>query len=142
MHLSTNCVFCVFGTFFFGNPAANALRVRQCTACWAMHCVLDNAHHEWEPCFGKHPLDRMTLPDPRNPKYTVRTHTGADPVAALLLAAPAAGPVSLSVINGRVVVRDGEILGFDLPALVAQGEARSARLVSMLTPAAIGAGTV
>lgn len=76
---------------------------------------------------------RMTL---RN------THTGADPVAALLLAAPAAGPVSLSVINGRVIVRDGEILGFDLPALVADGEARSARLVSMLTPAAIGAGAV
>ncbi|MEW5305764.1 MAG: hypothetical protein WDW36_008283 [Sanguina aurantia] len=67
---------------------------------------------------------------------------GADPVAALLLAAPAAGPVSLSVINGRVIVRDGEILGFDLPALVADGEARSARLVSMLTPAAIGAGAV
>lgn len=68
--------------------------------------------------------------------------TGADLVAALLLAAPSAGPVSLSVINGRVIVRDGKILTMDVPSLVAEAETRSARLVAMLTPAAIGAGVL
>jgi cytosine/adenosine deaminase-related metal-dependent hydrolase len=47
-------------------------------------------------------------------------HAGAqhDPVAALLTCAPQA--VSLSVIDGRVVVERGELLGVDLGALVAR----------------------
>ena len=45
-------------------------------------------------------------------------HAGAlhDPVAALVLAAPA--NVAFSVINGRMVVRDGEIVTIDLPRVV------------------------
>jgi 8-oxoguanine deaminase len=41
----------------------------------------------------------------------------ADPLSALLFCTPPA--VDLSVINGRLVVRDGQLLGLDLPALVA-----------------------
>jgi cytosine/adenosine deaminase-related metal-dependent hydrolase len=41
----------------------------------------------------------------------------ADPLAALLFCTPP--KVDLSVINGRVVVKDGELLGVDLAALVA-----------------------
>lgn len=42
--------------------------------------------------------------------------TGHDPVAALTLCMP--GPVDLSVIDGRVVVRDGVLLSVDLPSLL------------------------
>jgi 8-oxoguanine deaminase len=41
----------------------------------------------------------------------------ADPLAALLFCTPP--DVDLSVINGRVVVRDGQLLGMDLPATIA-----------------------
>jgi cytosine/adenosine deaminase-related metal-dependent hydrolase len=40
----------------------------------------------------------------------------ADPLAALLFCTPPA--VDLSVIDGRVVVEDGQLLGVDLPAIV------------------------
>ncbi len=40
----------------------------------------------------------------------------ADPLAALLFCAPP--NVDLSVINGKVVVRDGELLGLNLPATI------------------------
>ena len=40
----------------------------------------------------------------------------ADPLAALLFCTPPA--VDLSVINGRVVVEDGQLLGVDLPPIV------------------------
>jgi cytosine/adenosine deaminase-related metal-dependent hydrolase len=40
-----------------------------------------------------------------------------DSLAALLFCQP--GPVALSVINGRIVARDGQILTIDLPRLVA-----------------------
>ncbi len=42
----------------------------------------------------------------------------ADPLAALLFCAPPT--VDLSVINGRVVVEGGRLLGVDLPALIAR----------------------
>jgi len=47
-------------------------------------------------------------------------HAGSasDPVAALVTCAPSR--VALSVINGRIVVEDGELRGIDLAALVAQ----------------------
>ena len=47
-------------------------------------------------------------------------HAGgrSDPVASLLTCTP--GRVALSVINGRIVVEDGELRGIDLGALVAQ----------------------
>ncbi len=43
---------------------------------------------------------------------------GHDPVAALVFCTP--GTVSTSVINGRVVVRDGVLLSADLPAVLAE----------------------
>ena len=45
-------------------------------------------------------------------------HAGAqgDPVAALLTCAPQ--QAWLSVINGRIVVEDGQLKGIDLPRLV------------------------
>ena len=40
----------------------------------------------------------------------------ADPLAALLFCSPP--NVDMSVVNGRVVVRDGELLGLDLSAAI------------------------
>lgn len=47
-------------------------------------------------------------------------HAGAlgDPLAALLTCSPA--PAWLSVINGRIVVENGQLPGIDLPPLIAQ----------------------
>ena len=42
---------------------------------------------------------------------------GKDPVAALLLCTPSIGSVDLSVINGRVVVKDGQLTTLDLQVL-------------------------
>jgi cytosine/adenosine deaminase-related metal-dependent hydrolase len=39
-----------------------------------------------------------------------------DPLAALVFCAPQ--QVKLSVINGQIIVRDGDITGLDLPALI------------------------
>ena len=52
---------------------------------------------------------------------------GSDPVAALLTCAPA--PAWLSVINGRIVVEQGQIPNLDIAALVAQHNAAAARLL-------------
>jgi cytosine/adenosine deaminase-related metal-dependent hydrolase len=49
-----------------------------------------------------------------------------DPVAALIFCQP--GNVDLSVINGRVVVRDGTLVKADLPLLVEQHNAAAQRL--------------
>ena len=51
-----------------------------------------------------------------------------DPVAALLFCA--APPVALSVVNGRVLVRDGQLLPVDLPALVRQHNRLAATLAA------------
>jgi cytosine/adenosine deaminase-related metal-dependent hydrolase len=40
----------------------------------------------------------------------------SDPLAALLFCQP--GPVALSIINGRIVARDGQILTIDLPHII------------------------
>ena len=50
-----------------------------------------------------------------------------DPVAALVFCQPQ--NVDLAIVNGRQRVRDGEILGLDLPALVASHNARARALV-------------
>lgn len=57
------------------------------------------------------------------------SHAGAlhDPLAALVFAAPA--QVALSVINGRVIVRDGEITSFDLGPMIERHNRLAARLV-------------
>jgi 8-oxoguanine deaminase len=52
----------------------------------------------------------------------------ADPLAALLFCTPPR--VSLSVINGRVIVQDGEIQTVDLPAVVARHNALSRALLA------------
>jgi 8-oxoguanine deaminase len=51
-----------------------------------------------------------------------------DPVAALIFAAPAS--VALSVINGRIVVRDGAIATIDLPQVIEQHNRLSRALVA------------
>lgn len=57
-------------------------------------------------------------------------HAGAqgDPVAALMTCAP--GRAWLSVINGKIVVDRGELVGVDMGALVARHNALSARLLA------------
>ena len=50
-----------------------------------------------------------------------------DPVAALVFCQPQ--NVDLAIVNGRQRVRNGEILGLDLPALVAEHNARAQTLV-------------
>jgi 8-oxoguanine deaminase len=51
----------------------------------------------------------------------------ADPLAALLFCAP--GKVDLSIIDGRVIVEDGDLLDVDLAALIAQHNAISRALI-------------
>jgi cytosine/adenosine deaminase-related metal-dependent hydrolase len=51
-----------------------------------------------------------------------------DPVAALIFGAPET--VALSVINGRVVARDGQIVTIDLPRIVEQHNRLSRELVN------------
>jgi len=51
-----------------------------------------------------------------------------DPLAALVFCAPA--QVALSVINGRVVVRDGHLLTVDLPVLVERHNALARQLAN------------
>src|SRR5690606_20211411 len=49
-----------------------------------------------------------------------------DPVAGLIFGMP--GQVDLSIINGRIVVRDGALQTVDVPVLVEQHNAISTRL--------------
>lgn len=58
-------------------------------------------------------------------------HSGAqgDPDAALLTCSPVRARTS--VINGRVIVDDGVLLGVDLPQLVARHNAASRRLLEV-----------
>ena len=50
-----------------------------------------------------------------------------DPLAALLFAAPA--KVALSVINGRLVVRDGQLLPIEAPVLAERHNRLAAQLL-------------
>jgi 8-oxoguanine deaminase len=50
-----------------------------------------------------------------------------DPLGALLFCQPQ--QTDLSVINGRVRIRDGELLGVDLPALIARHNALARAMV-------------
>lgn len=51
----------------------------------------------------------------------------ADPLAAIVFCSPAY--VDLSVINGKIVIRDGQLRGIDLPALVQRHNLLSQRLI-------------
>lgn len=51
-----------------------------------------------------------------------------DPAAALVFCTPS--QVSFSVVNGQVIVRDGQIPGLDLPALIARHNRLAAEIVS------------
>jgi cytosine/adenosine deaminase-related metal-dependent hydrolase len=55
-----------------------------------------------------------------------------DPLAALAFCQPPA--VDLSVINGRVRIRDGELLGVDLPPLIARHNAIARAMVRGESP--------
>ena len=46
--------------------------------------------------------------------YVTHAGAGQDPVAALLYCTPSIGAVHLSVINGHVVVKDGQLQTLDL----------------------------
>jgi hypothetical protein len=67
-------------------------------------------------------------------------HAEADPLAALVLCAPSAGFVSLSVINGEVVVEGGKLKTVDLPALMRRANEASRRLTRGVSAEAVGAG--
>jgi cytosine/adenosine deaminase-related metal-dependent hydrolase len=54
---------------------------------------------------------------------------GADPLAALVFT-PWPEPVDTVMVNGRVVVEGGELLGVDVPALVAEADALAGRLLA------------
>jgi 8-oxoguanine deaminase len=58
------------------------------------------------------------------------SHAGgmSDPVASLLTCAPSR--VWLSVINGKIVVENGQIPGLDIPALVQQHNSISQQLLT------------
>lgn len=62
--------------------------------------------------------------DVRSLNYAGALH---DPLAALLFAAPST--VALSVINGRVIVRDGQLQTLDLPVLVERHNRLARQLV-------------
>ena len=51
-----------------------------------------------------------------------------DPVAALLISGSARA--AFTVVNGRVVVRDGQPTGVDLPVLIERHDRLAARLVN------------
>ena len=53
-----------------------------------------------------------------------------DPLAALVFCTPP--KVDLSVINGKVRVKDGEIVGLDLPALVRRHDAISRNVLGAM----------
>lgn len=52
-----------------------------------------------------------------------------DPLAALTLCAPPR--VALNIVNGRVIVDGGEVLGVELPALVERHDAHSRRMIGL-----------
>ena len=63
--------------------------------------------------------------DLNNPGYSGARH---DPLSALTLCAPPR--VALNMINGRVVVDGGQLVGLDLPALVERHSRHSARMIA------------
>lgn len=64
--------------------------------------------------------------------------SGPDPVAALLLCAPSAGYVHLSIINGVVVAKEGKLLTIDTASLVKDAEAATEELCKYITQEALG----
>ena len=53
---------------------------------------------------------------------------GSDPLAALVFS-PWPEPVDTVMVNGRLLVEGGELLGVDVPALVAEADLIAARLL-------------
>ncbi|MEI8089177.1 MAG: 8-oxoguanine deaminase [Opitutaceae bacterium] len=63
--------------------------------------------------------------DLANPNFAGALH---DPVAALVFCTPA--QVALSVINGRIIARHGQLMTVDLPVIIEQHNQLSARLLN------------
>ncbi len=63
-----------------------------------------------------------------------------DPVAGLVLCANGVGHADVVLINGRVVVRGGQLQTVDVAELVAAHSAASARICSHYSKEAIGGG--
>jgi cytosine/adenosine deaminase-related metal-dependent hydrolase len=68
----------------------------------------------------------LILVDTRRLSYAGAGH---DPLAALVFS-PWPEPVDTAIVNGRVVVEGGQLLGLDVPALVARADAIAARLTA------------
>ena len=64
---------------------------------------------------------------------------GSDILAALVFT-PFPEPVDTVMVNGRVVVEAGELVGVDVPALVERAEAISQSLLAGAAWAPVGAG--
>jgi cytosine/adenosine deaminase-related metal-dependent hydrolase len=67
----------------------------------------------------------LVLVDTRRLSYA---GAGSDILAALVFT-PFPEPVDTVIVNGRVVVEDGELVGVDVPALVARAEAAAGALL-------------
>ena len=67
----------------------------------------------------------LVLVDTRRLSYA---GAGSDVLAALVFA-PFPEPVDTVVVNGRVVVEGGRLVGVDVPALVERAERSSSRLL-------------
>src|SRR5438477_3201839 len=67
----------------------------------------------------------LVLVDTRRLSYA---GASSDPLAALVFT-PFPEPVDTVIVNGRVVVEEGELVGVDVPALVARADAISERML-------------
>ena len=67
----------------------------------------------------------LVLIDTRRLSYA---GAGSDPLAALVFS-PWPEPVDTAIVNGRVVVQGGALIGVDVPALVERAEAISQGLL-------------
>ena len=71
------------------------------------------------------PSKTLELVDTRRLSYA---GAGSDPLAALVFS-PWPEPVDTVMVNGRIVVEGGELVGVDVPRLVQQAESASAALL-------------
>jgi hypothetical protein len=116
---------------------AEALILQTCVLLSLLDCYSLGVHVSC--CiFCDSPAGEPLLPCPALHACCVPSE--ADPVAALVLCAPSVGFVSLSVINGEVVVEGGKMKTIDLPTLLKRANEASRRLTRGVSAEAVGAG--